>query len=145
MDIIQQCGVVVDVGKEYDPIKYYLYIYYNYYFNRMRFDHHQRDFNETYANDFTTKLSSAGLIFKHFGKEVVQSLIPRKLNESEIKTICDRVYKIFIEQIDAADNGIDISECPKFQVSSSISQRVAKLNSAPRIYILYLFIIIIMK
>lgn len=128
-EIIDKCGIVVDVGKVYDPIK-------------MRFDHHQRDFNETFSNEFTTKLSSAGLMynnfinrFKHFGHRIVQTIMNREIkdNDPDTKLVCDRVYKIFIEQIDACDNGIDISESPRFQVSSSISQRVAKLNASPRI------------
>lgn len=46
-----QSTVVIDVGAEYDPA-------------RNRFDHHQRGFSEVFGHGFTTKLSSAGLIYK---------------------------------------------------------------------------------
>jgi uncharacterized UPF0160 family protein len=42
---------VVDVGAVYDETK-------------QRFDHHQRGFEEVFGHGFTTKLSSAGLIYK---------------------------------------------------------------------------------
>ena len=52
--------LVVDVGGEYDV-------------ERNRFDHHQRGFEETFNSNFKTKLSGSGLIFKHFGLEVLQN------------------------------------------------------------------------
>lgn len=42
---------VLDVGGVYDP-------------NADRFDHHQKGFNEMLGHGFTTKLSSAGLVYK---------------------------------------------------------------------------------
>jgi uncharacterized UPF0160 family protein len=42
----------VDVGAVYDPAA-------------NRFDHHQRGFDEVFGHGFTTKLSSAGLIYKY--------------------------------------------------------------------------------
>lgn len=49
--ILDACDIVVDVGAVYDESK-------------QRFDHHQRGFQETFGYGFTTKLSSAGLIYK---------------------------------------------------------------------------------
>jgi uncharacterized UPF0160 family protein len=48
---LDECDIVVDVGAVYDPVK-------------LRFDHHQRGFTETFGHGFETKLSSAGLIYK---------------------------------------------------------------------------------
>ena len=53
--------IVVDVGGIYDPSK-------------NLFDHHQRDFQDTFSPLFFTKLSSAGLIYKHYGSQVISSL-----------------------------------------------------------------------
>ena len=49
--------VVVDVGGVFDA-------------GRLRFDHHQRSFDEVFGHGFNTKLSSAGLVYREFGKEV---------------------------------------------------------------------------
>jgi uncharacterized UPF0160 family protein len=47
---------------------------------KKRFDHHQREFTETfYGSDKpnrTIKLSSAGLIYKHYGMQILQRLLP---------------------------------------------------------------------
>ena len=54
-DVLKLCGTVVDVGAVYDPSK-------------NMFDHHQRTFAA--SNVFpghNIKLSSAGLVYKHFG------------------------------------------------------------------------------
>lgn len=49
--VLETCDIVVDVGGQYDP-------------ERHRYDHHQREFSETYSGEHLTKLSSAGLIYK---------------------------------------------------------------------------------
>ena len=49
--LIDKAVVVVDVGHEYDP-------------ERLRFDHHQNGFEETFDAAHGIKLSGAGLIWK---------------------------------------------------------------------------------
>jgi uncharacterized UPF0160 family protein len=53
---------VIDVGATYEPEK-------------NRFDHHQRGFEEVFGHGFVTKLSSAGLVYKHFGREIVANVL----------------------------------------------------------------------
>lgn len=85
--------IVVDVGGKYDG-------------GHKWFDHHQRDFNEFFSKDFHTKLSSAGLIYKHFGKEILEEVL--KLNNpGDIDMLYVKIYKEFIEAIDANDNGVN--------------------------------------
>lgn len=85
--------IVVDVGGKYDQ-------------GHKWFDHHQREFNENFSKDFHTKLSSAGLIYKHFGKDIIQEVL--KLNNpSDVDMLHVKIYKEFIEAIDANDNGIN--------------------------------------
>ncbi len=55
--LLATCPIIVDVGAVYDA-------------STGRYDHHQRGFSETLDSEHTMKLSSAGLIYKHFGKEV---------------------------------------------------------------------------
>ena len=54
---------------------------------------------------FGTKLSSAGLVYKHFGREIVAALMGGQASEAEVATIYLAVYKSFMEAIDAIDNG----------------------------------------
>lgn len=87
----ESSDVVIDVGGKYDGVKF--------------FDHHQREFNETFSPDFNTKLSSAGLIYKHFGKEIISHVL--SINDSNVDLLYNKVYKEFIEALDANDNGIN--------------------------------------
>ena len=63
-NIFDKLDIVCDVGAIYDPAK-------------QRYDHHQKTFKDTWKNEEgdKTKLSSAGLIYKHFGKEVISNAV----------------------------------------------------------------------
>ncbi|CCF56540.1 hypothetical protein KAFR_0B02420 [Kazachstania africana CBS 2517] len=87
----EESDIVVDVGAQYDGVKY--------------FDHHQREFMETFSSDFHTKLSSAGLVYKHFGKRIIKSILG-DVSEEDLDVLYLRVYKQFVEALDANDNGI---------------------------------------
>jgi len=54
---------------------------------------------------FTTKLSSAGLIYKHFGLEAVASMMQLPPEHPDVQTVYLKVYKGFMEALDAIDNG----------------------------------------
>uniref|UniRef100_A0A8C6R4F2 Melanocyte proliferating gene 1 n=1 Tax=Nannospalax galili TaxID=1026970 RepID=A0A8C6R4F2_NANGA len=77
---LASCDIVVDVGGEYDP-------------QRHRYDHHQRTFTETMSSlcpgkPWQTKLSSAGLVYLHFGHKLLAQL----LGTSEEDTVVDTLY-----------------------------------------------------
>ncbi|KAI0304859.1 GAMM1 protein [Russula brevipes] len=119
-NILDACDVVVDVGAAYDESK-------------QRFDHHQRGFGEVFGHGFSTKLSSAGLIYKHFGREIISNQLQVTLNNPHIELIWLKLYKEFIEALDAIDNGIsqypdDIQ--PKYRNRTDLSARVGWLNPA---------------
>jgi len=108
----------VDVGAVYDP-------------NIHRYDHHQRGFMQTFDKDHAIKLSSAGLIYKHFGKEVIKNIW--NTNDEITERIYKRIYSDFIEAIDGIDNGIEAYPTdimPKYRNNTNISNRVASLNPA---------------
>lgn len=121
--VIEQADIVVDVGGEYLPEKH-------------RYDHHQRSFTSTYSADFNIKLSSAGLIYKHFGSEVVASILKSspKAKESDdfpVDEIVARVYKKLILGFDGHDNGVNKypSELsPAYEEPNTIANRVSRLN-----------------
>jgi uncharacterized UPF0160 family protein len=116
--ILAQCNIVVDVGAVYDA-------------ENNRFDHHQRGFEHT-LNGFETKLSSAGLVYKHFGKDIIKAILSYSTNEiSEefLEASYIRLYKDFVEHIDAIDNGVSIADGPlRYHISSTLSARVGCLN-----------------
>ena len=70
------------------------------------FDHHQRGFTETFSPDFKTKLSSAGLVYKHFAPRIIAQRFGVLQDSSNVTTIFHKLYKEFIEAIDANDNGV---------------------------------------
>jgi uncharacterized UPF0160 family protein len=98
----------------------------------LRFDHHQREFTGV-LDGYNTKLSSAGLVYKHFGRSIVKNiLLQSSCDDEAFVEICyQKVYKNFVEHIDAIDNGIAISDGPlRYAISSSLSSRVGTLNPA---------------
>ncbi|KAF9526434.1 metal-dependent protein hydrolase [Crepidotus variabilis] len=116
--VLATCDIVVDVGAIYDATK-------------LLFDHHQRGFTEVFGHGFETKLSSAGLIYKHFGKEVIAQKHQLAEDDQKTTTLWLKMYKEFIEAIDGIDNGImqypnDIK--PKYRSRTDISSRVGSLN-----------------
>ncbi|EDO18446.1 hypothetical protein Kpol_1032p40 [Vanderwaltozyma polyspora DSM 70294] len=91
----EDSDIVVDVSGKYDGIKF--------------FDHHQREFYETFSENYKTKLSSAGLVFKHFGRDIISSILTgnASMDSNKLDILYERVYKNFVEAIDANDNGIN--------------------------------------
>lgn len=78
-----------------------------------------RGFNESLHSlcpdrKFTTKLSSAGLVYFHFGHQVLAELTGTTADDKLVQTLYDKVYENFIEEVDGIDNGIDpCSEKPR--------------------------------
>lgn len=116
--VLDDCDIVVDVGAIYDESK-------------RRFDHHQRGFTEVFGHGFSTKLSSAGLVYKHFGREVVANATGLELSDKKVDILWLKMYKEFIEALDAIDNGISqysSQEKPKYRNQTDLSSRVGWLN-----------------
>ncbi|BFU20280.1 hypothetical protein conserved [Entamoeba histolytica] len=119
---LNKCDLVFDVGGVYDP-------------SINRFDHHQRGFNETYSPQHTITLSACGLLFKHFGEEIVKNVIALidpfgSVTEEQICWLKLKIYNTFVLPIDAGDNGIDPSPTELlFRDSTNLPSRVAKLNA----------------
>ncbi|KAI1826097.1 putative UPF0160 protein C27H6.8 [Xylaria intraflava] len=86
------CHTVVDVGGEYDA-------------SQNRYDHHQRTFTTTFP-ERPTKLSSAGLVYLHFGKALAAQRLGKAEDNEEVGLVWRKVYENFIEALDAHDNGI---------------------------------------
>lgn len=115
-DTLEACDIIVDVLGQYDGTKH--------------FDHHQREFKETFDAAHQTKLSSAGLVYKHFGKDIIAQMSKLDANDEKMDLIHVKVYDEFIEAIDANDNGISAygSAEPSFKPALSLPSMVAYLN-----------------
>jgi uncharacterized UPF0160 family protein len=94
--VLNTCHTVVDVGSEYDA-------------SRNRYDHHQREFKTTYPGH-STKLSSAGLVYMHFGKAIIAERTKLAENSEDVAVLYEKLYTDFIEAFDANDNGIPAYE-----------------------------------
>ena len=129
-ELLAECDIVVDVGAVFDH-------------KLLRYDHHQREFKESYhsldpSKPWTTKLSSAGLIYVHYGKQVIRAVMEKiakekednsEIPESVVALISDKVYENLIEEIDAVDNGISVSDdVPRYKITTTLSRRVGNLN-----------------
>lgn len=90
--LLQTCHTVVDVGGEYDPAT-------------NRYDHHQRTFGTTFPGR-PTKLSSAGLVYMHFGKSIIAQQLQKAEDSEEVGLLWTKIYQGFVEALDAHDNGI---------------------------------------
>lgn len=82
VEVINQGDIVFDIGEEYDPA-------------RNRYDHHQR--GRAGARDNGVLYASAGLIWKHFGRELCSS-----------DEVWQAIDQGMIASLDASDNGQDI-------------------------------------
>ena len=58
---------------------------------------------------WVTKLSSAGLVYLHFGHRVISHILKTKEEDDVTRKIYDKIYENFVQEIDAIDNGI--SQC----------------------------------
>ena len=62
---------------------------------RNRFDHHQREFTGTMSEKYSIKLSSAGLIYKHYGREILKNKY--QINDERIlETLFWKIYDVGI-------------------------------------------------
>nr|CAB3447543.1 unnamed protein product [Digitaria exilis] len=116
--ILDTLDAVLDVGGVYDP-------------SRHRYDHHQKGFSEVFGHGFNTKLSSAGLVYKHFGKEIIAKELGVNEDHEDVYRLYIAIYKSFVEALDAIDNGInqyDTDQPPKYVNNTHLSSRVGRLN-----------------
>lgn len=116
----EESDIVIDVGGQSDDVKF--------------FDHHQREFEGTFSENYNTKLSSAGLVYKKYGKDIIKEVLgyDSEANAKEIEILYEKVYKDFVESVDANDNGVsnypsDLK--PKFNEKNfTLASAVSNMN-----------------
>jgi uncharacterized UPF0160 family protein len=126
----EKADIVIDVGGIYDHSK-------------CLYDHHQRGYDERFDDKITTnehgqqvrvprctKLSASGLVYRHYGKDVIHNMYP-SLNEKDLDLVYTKMYNTFMEAIDAVDTGVE--QVPEgcelvYKDCTGLSRRVARLN-----------------
>jgi len=118
---LDACTLVVDVGGVFDR-------------ETHRYDHHQKTFSHTMNSldskkKWVTKLSSAGLVYCYFGREIIAHLLGSKEDDKLVEKVFDKVYENFVEEIDAIDNGISTHDGEgRYSISTNLSARVSHLG-----------------
>ncbi len=117
-DILAPLDIVIDVGGVYDHSK-------------LRYDHHQRGFQETLSEiGFDIKLSAAGLVYRHYGKDIISEFYPDlKGDAPKLDAAYRKMYQDFMAALDGIDNGVEIADSPKYVDGTGLSRRVARMNS----------------
>lgn len=130
MSIITDDSIVIDVGEVYNP-------------TLNKFDHHQKSFNETFYSKSIIPMSSTGLIYKHYGMQILKKFCSENhfnIDKEQYKKAFNYFYDNFCSEIDAFDNGIrqysdnfyDALDSGiiirKYYTSLSLGQLIAKQN-----------------
>lgn len=121
LDVLSDLDIVIDVGGVYDH-------------NKLRYDHHQRDYDERFdagkegsTGGRCTKLSASGLVYRHYGKQLIQTYYP-SLSETNVELAFTKIYNSLLEALDAIDTGVEMAEETLYSDSTGLSRRVARLN-----------------
>ena len=89
--------IVIDVGHVYDH-------------ERKSYDHHQETFNDTFSENYQIPLSSCGLIWKHYGEQLINKYLSELFDDIDERidtsNLTNVYYKKHVQCIDANDNGI---------------------------------------
>jgi uncharacterized UPF0160 family protein len=120
--LLETCNIVIDVGGVYDHEK-------------KHYDHHQRGYDERFdtgkegsTNGRCTKLSASGLVYRHYGKKVIQAHYP-SLSNDHLDIVYVKLYNSLLEALDAIDTGVEISTGEQvWNDTTGLSSRVGRLN-----------------
>lgn len=123
-EVLAKLDIVIDVGGDYDHAT-------------LRYDHHQRGYDERFdeGKDGTkegrcTKLSASGLVYRHYGKQVIQAYYP-EISDSALTLAFGKIYDSLLEALDAIDTGVEM--VPEgvekvYSDSTGLSRRVSRFN-----------------
>ena len=122
--VLDPLDIVIDVGGAYDHSK-------------LRYDHHQRGHEERFEKrkgsenePRCTKLSASGLVYRHYGKELLQVYYP-DLPQDYVDLAYAKIYDSLLEALDAIDTGVEMA--PEgvelvYKDTTGLSRRVSRLN-----------------
>lgn len=106
-------GVIADIGREWEP-------------KEMKFDHHQGFFPRENGIPY----ASAGMLWKHWGEDVVSSFTNRSENDNEIAARVDETLIQGIDAHDADNRYYHEATCSAGRVRAlTISNMIALMNT----------------
>lgn len=78
-------------------------------------------------------MSSAGLIYVHYGEKVISEILKKNkgidLTKRQLQSIFVKIYTSFIQELDAIDNGVpQFDGEPHYRINSHLSNRVKIFN-----------------
>lgn len=123
LKVLDSLDIVIDVGGTYDHSK-------------LRYDHHQRGYDERFdegkegTDGRCTKLSASGLVYRHYGKDVIRAYYP-SLSEEHLEFVYTKLYNSLLEALDAVDTGVEMApEGAELQYkdTTGLPSRVGRLN-----------------
>jgi len=124
LEVLDKLDIVIDVGGVYDHSK-------------LRYDHHQRDYNEKFTpklkkpnDERCTKLSASGLVYRHYGKDVIRAYYP-SLSETDLELAYQKIYDSLLEALDAIDTGVEMvpeGVEPLYSDTTGLARRVSRFN-----------------
>lgn len=120
--VLETCDIVIDVGGVYDH-------------GIKRYDHHQRGYDERFdagmegsADGRCTKLSASGLVYRHYGREVIKTHYP-SLSNKHLEIVYVKLYNTLLEALDAIDTGVEMTTGKQiYSDTTGLSSRVGRLN-----------------
>ena len=85
-------------------------------------------FTETFASlnpskPWAIKLSSAGLVYVHYGRAIIEEVLKKLAAKSGaglavdpklVDILEDKMYEQFVREIDAIDNGVEIADTRRY-------------------------------
>ena len=124
LTVLEPLDIVIDVGGTYDHSK-------------LRYDHHQRGYDERFdkGKDGSkagrcTKLSASGLVYRHYGKDVIKAFYPT-ISDEHLELAYVSLYDSLLEALDAVDTGVEMAPDGVeliYKDCTSLPSRVGRLN-----------------
>ena len=100
-------------------------------------DHHQRGYDERFdegkpntEGGRCSKLSASGLVYRHYGKDVIRAFYP-DLPGEQLNIAYKKLYDTLLEALDAIDTGVEMVPDGVqlvYKDTTGLSSRVSRLN-----------------
>lgn len=78
-------------------------------------------------------MSSAGLIYVHYGEKVITEMLKKlkkiELTKNQLTSVFTKIYQSFIQEMDGIDNGVpQFDGEPRYRINTHLSNRVKNFN-----------------